>query len=35
MKTIVIIYVDDTLEIGDKPAFMDKYECINKSYVTP
>ena len=27
---IVIVYVYDTLEIGDKPTLMDTIECINK-----
>ena len=29
-----IVYVYDTLEIGDKPALMDTIECINKYYST-
>ena len=31
---IVIVYVDDTLEIGGKPALMNTIECIKKEYVT-
>ena len=27
---IVILYVDDTLEIGYKPSLMDTIECIKK-----
>ena len=27
---IFIIYVDDTLKIGDKPELMDTIECIKK-----
>ena len=29
---IIIVYVDDTLETGDKPAFMNTIECIKKEY---
>ena len=25
-----IVYVDDMMEIGDKPEFTDAIECINK-----
>ena len=27
---IIIIYIDDTLAIGDKPALVDTVECIKK-----
>ena len=34
LRTIVVIlYVDDTLEMGYKTSLMNKIECINKGYV--
>ena len=31
---IVIIYVDKTLSVGDKPELMDTIICIKKEYAT-
>ena len=33
-NSIVVVYVYETLEIGDKPALMGVIECIKKEYLT-
>ena len=32
--TIVVVYIDDKLVIGEKPKLMDTIECTKKEYAT-